>query len=72
MNDSKHFITSKIFVSSCVGLICTVVMAALRHYGYEVAIDAETQLNITGVLLVLIGYWRTRETKPLRVKRVKR
>ena len=69
--DTKHFLASKIFISSCIGLISTIVMATLRHYGYDVAIDAETQLNITGVLLVLIGYWRTRETKQLRAKGVK-
>jgi len=71
MSDTKHFLTSKILISSCVGLISTITMAALRYYGYEVVIDAETQLNITGALFVLIGYCRTRETKKLHAKAVK-
>ena len=45
-------------------------MGVLRAKGYDVVIGADAQLYITGVLMGLIGYWRTRETKQLRVKAV--
>ena len=69
--ETKHFLTSKIFISSCVGLVSTIVMGVLRAKGYNVIIGADAQLYATGVLMGLIGYWRTRETKRLRAKAVK-
>lgn len=69
--ETKHFLFSKIFVSSCVGLVSTVTMGVLRAKGYDVIIGADTQLYITGILMGFIGYWRTKETKQLRAKAAK-
>lgn len=71
MSDTKHFLFSKIFVSSCVGLISTITMGVLRAKGYDVIIGADAQLYATGVLMGLIGFWRTRETKKLHAKAAK-
>ena len=66
--ETKHFLMSKIFISSCVGLVSTITMGVLRAKGYDVIIGADAQLYATGVLMGFIGYWRTRETKKLHAK----
>ena len=69
MNDSKSFLLSKIFMGGLIGLVANIVMAVLRHYGYDVVISHEIQGYLNTVILGAIMAWRSRPTKKLHVKK---
>ena len=71
MTESKHVLTSKIFMGGAIGLLANLITSLARHYGYDVVISSEVQLHLNTVVLGLIAYWRNRPTKALHVKKPK-
>ena len=71
MPESKHILTSKIFISAAVGLLASMAMSILRQRGIDVIITADIQIHITTVLMGLIAFWRTGQTKSLYIKKAK-
>ena len=71
MTESKHVLTSKIFLTGLVTVLSGLAMIIADHYGVSLDISLTMQGGIVTVLGGLVAYWRKRPTKALHVKKSK-
>lgn len=71
MPETKHVLTSKIFIGSSVGLVASIAMPIMRSYGYDVVITPAMQTHGTTIILAAVMWWRTRTVKPLHIRKKK-
>ena len=71
MIESKHVLTSKIFLTGLVTVLSGLAMMIADHYGVSLDISLTMQGGIVTVLGGLVAYWRNRPTKALHVKKPK-
>ena len=71
MTESKHVLTSKLFLTGLVTLLSGIAMAIAGHYGITLDINPTIQGGLVTVIGGLVMYWRKRPTKALHVKKPK-
>ena len=69
MNESKHILTSKIFIAAIVTIIANIAVAVARKYGYDLSVTPETQSSLTVIVMGFIAYFRTLPAKPVHFKK---
>ena len=72
MNESKHILTSKSFITGLVGALSGIAMIACSQYGININIDQATQGGAVVVICGLFTALRAVTSKPVYIVKQKR
>ena len=71
MPESKHVLTSKLFLTGAVTVVSGIIMMAFDQFGVNIDISLTLQGGIVTVVGSLVAWWRTRPTKPVYIVKQK-